>query len=753
MGGSEVRGADEALEREIAARAEARYRELAAYLPDFVTIIDRARRYRWFNRVAPGLSLDELLATGRVDDHIAPADLAGVVAAIEHVFETGESAAFETEAYADGVETAYYRTRVVPAAAEQGEPRVLMLTSDVTPQKRAELALRASERRVKDILRRLPDYVIELDAQRRIRFVNRTRPETTEDVVIGQRIDDLALPELRDEIARKLEHLFATGEEVKWSSESVVDAGSYDVHALPFPGDELRAIVVAKDMSREKQALVRLLASEERLERAVRAGNIGLWELDLATGVATGLGWFTSLIGREGTAVSLDEWSAAMHPDDRERASRALEEHVAGITESYECEYRVRERSTDTWRHVIDRARVVQRPGGGRVVAGTSIDVTRIRVAEAEHRALERQLEHVQRLESIGLLAGGIAHDFNNILTIIAAGAECVKRLVAADQRADAELAEIIEAALRASALTQQLLAFGRRSSLDLEDVDVPSLARTVAGLAARVFPKTIEITLAPMDPRAIARADRHRLEQVLLNLCMNSRDAMNDGGRLTISAEVDGNEVVVTVTDTGMGIAEADRQRIFEPFFTTKPVGAGSGLGLAVAHGIIQQHGGSIDVESEPGRGTSMRVRLPRQRASIASTPAVPLEAPRGGDETILIVDDEPLVLRMVKRTLEHAGYQVIEARDGAEAVEAFRERMSEIDLVFLDVLMPRLDGWRAQGEIRAIAPDARVLLTSGYSAPAIPEGDAAGPKLLPKPYHPDVLLRAIREALDEPR
>ncbi|AKF03167.1 ATP-binding protein [Sandaracinus amylolyticus] len=748
------------------ARAEQRYRELASYLPDYVSVVDRERRFRWINRAQPGLSREALMAGGRVDDFVEPDARARTVEAIERVFATGAPDEVELVATGDGVEPRWYRVRVVTAPPEAGEPRVMLLATDITAQKHAELEVRASERRVHEILERLPDYVLELDRDHRIRFVNRTRHDTTEDVVIGQRIDDLAQPDMREEVTEKLERLFTTGEDVRWTSHSTVDGGAYVVHAVRVPGEPPRALLVAKDTSREQQALSALHTSESRLERALRAGNVAVWELDVESGEVQHVGWIGRVLGDANERLTRARWLGLVHPDDVERVRTGVDALIARRTESYEQEYRVQDSRSGAWLHVLGCARLEARPDGGTAVVGTVIDVTAIRLAELERRELERKLEQVQRLESIGLLAGGIAHDFNNLLTVISAGAECARRRFANGQSPDDELHEIVEASQRAASLTQQLLAFGRRSALQLEDVDVAALVSGIASMMQRVLPRSIEVVLGGIEGDAVVRGDLHRLEQVLLNLCVNARDAMPSGGRLTLSTSVVGHEVLVEVVDTGVGIAESERARIFEPFYTTKPVGTATGLGLAVAHGIVRQHGGAIDVSSAVGDGTRMTVRLPRQLGARAAAPAAQ-PAPRGGHETILVADDEPLVLRMAKRTLEGAGYRVIEASDGAQAVDVFRARAHEIDLVVLDVIMPQLDGWRAHQQIRAIAPQMPVILTSGYSASAIPEHvleqDDAGertsavrvkaPPMLAKPYGPDGLLRTVREALDRDR
>jgi PAS domain S-box-containing protein len=378
-----------------------------------------------------------------------------------------------------------------------------------------------------------------------------------------------------------------------------------------------------------------------------------------------------------------------------------------------------------------------------------------------ERKALEEQLLHSHRLESIGTLAGGIAHDFNNILTGLIG--------IAADLRDDADegsaLARDLDRLLgllrRAGGLTQSLLTFARKRPATLFPEALASVVEGVTQLVGRTIGEDIALEVVPPPPDLVVEVDRGQAEQVLLNLVTNARDAMPRGGRLTISGrslELDlvdaerhgvppGRYAVLSVEDTGVGMEPEVRERIFDPFFTTKEVGKGTGLGLSIVYGIVKQHRGFIDVWSEPGKGTRFDVHLPA-RAGGAPRRAERAAAPRGQGERILLAEDDPAVREVWTSLLRRHGYEVVAVADGEAAVERFQADPA-MDLVLMDVTMPHLGGADAEAELRRIDPAVRVLFASGY-----PARDGVDPvpeeRLIHKPVAPAELLSAIRTALD---
>jgi signal transduction histidine kinase/ActR/RegA family two-component response regulator len=373
------------------------------------------------------------------------------------------------------------------------------------------------------------------------------------------------------------------------------------------------------------------------------------------------------------------------------------------------------------------------------------------------------QLRQAQRLEALGQLAGGVAHDFNNLLTVIMTYAAILQEEAEPGSDEARSIDEIRLASERAAALTRQLLAFGRRQMLQPRAIDLNATVRDVERMLRRLLPPDIvfETNLAP--ELGLVMADPGQLEQVLINLAINARDAMPEGGRLTITTAnvVDGAEkhsmkaphVLVTVTDTGTGMKPETKAKVFEPFFTTKGVGKGTGLGLATVHGIIEQSGGRITLESELGRGTTFHIRLPRYAGAAdvsATTVAAAPSREAGGSETIMLVDDNEELRRVVKRMLARAGYQVIEAGSGADAL-AHLDRGGRVDLVLSDVMMPEMNGRAVAEAIRQRHRDVRVLLMSGYNYDAAVRGMAqrGDVAFIEKPFTAEKLLQKLRELL----
>jgi two-component system cell cycle sensor histidine kinase/response regulator CckA len=385
-----------------------------------------------------------------------------------------------------------------------------------------------------------------------------------------------------------------------------------------------------------------------------------------------------------------------------------------------------------------------------------------------EHKNIEQRMRQLEKFEAIGRLAGGIAHDFNNVIGAIMGWAELGEGEVPPDSRAAKFFQNIRNHSARAAGLTGQLLAYARRQILEPRNIDLNQVIRDTSGLLEKLIGAQIEVNIQLASDLKAVRADRSQLEQVFINLCVNARDAMPHGGRLQIktsNTELDeeycrrhvygrpGSYVCLTVSDTGTGMDQATRERIFEPFFTTKEVGKGTGLGLATALGVVNQHGGSIEVKSELGKGSSFLVYLPViENAAELDAQQVDTRVV-GGTETILVADDHDGVRDTTREILEQLGYRVILARDGEEAIKEFTASSKEIALLLLDVVMPRLSGPDAYATISDSNPGVPVIFTTGYSDEASWMRPTFGSRavLLQKPYGPKVLARKIREVLDQ--
>jgi PAS domain S-box-containing protein len=453
-----------------------------------------------------------------------------------------------------------------------------------------------------------------------------------------------------------------------------------------------------------------------------------------------------------------------IHPDDRAAVLLRLEEVTTRPRGRLHVAARVRHKNGN-WRHLEGVLTNLLDDPSVAAIVNNYRDVT-------DRRMLEEQVILAQKMEAIGRLAGGVAHDFNNILTAIGGYTDLLLADLAPDDQRRRDVEEIHQAAQRAASLTRQLLAFSRRQVLQPKVINLNSLVPGIETMLRRLIGEDI-LFATVLHPRlGNVRADPGQIEQVIVNLVVNARDAMPKGGRVTIetrNVELDesyaedhpgvtpGRYVMLAVTDTGVGMDEETRARIFEPFFTTKVRGKGTGLGLATVYGIVQQTGGHIWPYSEPGKGTTMRVYLPR-----VDEPADPLERPGEaplellrGSETILLVEDEAPVRSVTRQLLERNGYTVLEAADGPAAL-ALVDRGSgggHVDLLLTDVIMPGMSGRELAGELQARRPDLRVLYMSGYTDDAVVRHGMLEPGLayLEKPFRPATLLRKVREVLQQ--
>lgn len=445
------------------------------------------------------------------------------------------------------------------------------------------------------------------------------------------------------------------------------------------------------------------------------------------------------------------------HPEDIPIVDEQLRKREAGETGSSHYEARGLKKGGDVIHLEVFGSVMTYR---NRIAAiGTILDIT-------EHKKTTEQLFHAQKMEAIGLLAGGIAHDFNNILTVIIGFANLITMQIDKNHPLKPHAEEIVHSSEKAALLTKSLLAFSRKQTISLGLVDLNDIIRRFDRLLRRIIGEDIELATRLTADKLTIMADGSQLEQVIMNLAINARDAMPEGGRLTITTEhVDldkeivgrydhispGKYAVVTVSDTGQGMDEETMRRAFEPFFTTKEAGKGTGLGLSIVFGIVKQHNGIIDLMSEPGKGSIFRIYFKRKDQLDSETETIVHSSPIGGTETILIAEDDDNVRAFIKATLEEYGYTVIEAADGEEALRRFYDYRTVLHLVFLDIVMPKKGGKEVYAEIRKVNRKIPVLFLSGYPPELlfekrILERDA---HFIPKPVTPDVLLKNVRLAL----
>jgi len=564
------------------------------------------------------------------------------------------------------------------------------------------------------------------------------------------------------------------------------------------------------------------LFHRDALALAEQSAGIGVWSIDLTTGLVRGTAQFFRIMGLAPTSdqVPVEAVRALRHPDDRDRVLAGFRGALEGGTDAYEIEYRII-RPDGAQRWIFGRGRVVRAADGSPLrYSGVDLDITdrknaeaalaaakeelermnraleeRVRErtaaleAEAERRAqAEARLHQAQKMEAVGQLTGGVAHDFNNILQVIVGNLEIAVRLLQRDppdppgsKAGDAVIAAIDtaqKASRSAKQLVQRLLAFSRLQNLEPAVLDANALIESMIDMMARTLGETISVETVLAQDLWRTFADRHQLESALLNLVVNARDAMPGGGTLVIeTANVElgpgypdevapGRYVVLSVSDTGCGIAKELLPRVFEPFFTTKDTGKGSGLGLSMVYGFVTQSGGHVRLYSEAGSGTTVRIYLPRAESGDAPVDAAgelaadlpanadtPLARARDG-ESVLLVEDNEDVRRFGVAALEELGYRVLQAADGASALRLLDgNRMARVDLLFTDMVLPGgMSGPELAEAIRARRPRLPVLYTSGYTRhSAVHRGRLiAGARILAKPYPLHSLATAVRRALD---
>ncbi len=531
----------------------------------------------------------------------------------------------------------------------------------------------------------------------------------------------------------------------------------------------LRVQVQAKTRALLEEVAVRrrisdeLVRSEERLEYALQVTSDGLWDVNLQNG-----DMFVSRRWRETLGYGPDEidptvaaWESLVHPEDMPRVRKALAAHVSGDSPIYECENRLRTKS-GTYRWNLDRGKIVEWDDQGQPLrmVGVDADITRRKSAEQERGRLEEQLRQAQKMEAVGQLAGGIAHDFSNLLMVISAHTTLVRSRLAKTPELQESLQTIEDAVKHATGVTHSLLTFSRRMPVSKSPVDLCAAVRGTERMLARTLPASIDLRVETQcDPHPWVEADETQLQQVLLNLAINGRDAMPAGGRLTIRVDTqsaDGelpyfvpplsDEMVrVTVSDTGQGMSAEVRSRIFEPFFTTKAREQRTGLGLAIIHGIVKDHAGHIMVRSEEGRGALFAIDLPvtarRPEAPHVDGGAVTAS---GRGEFVVLAEANQQIREVLAAYLVDLGYAVHQVGDGAELLSVMRSGDRGVDLVVMDIEMPRINGMDCLETLRSEGHNMPAVLMTG----SVAEVESCGPDVavLIKPFHLDQLGQLTR-------
>ncbi len=630
------------------------------------------------------------------------------------------------------------------------------------PERATAEALAASEERYRALVDLCPDaFWVNVDG--RLAFANQAAvallgAESPEQVH-GRSIFEVIHPRYHDAVRARMERVLREGWTASLLEEELVrlDGSTVPVEIVagPITFEGRRGLmVIARDVSARKLAEATALAWKRSYEALLHASRQLFYDWDLPGELVRFAGNARALLGCNECDLTgkPQRWVERIHPDDVAGYRDAVAK-LRDRGEPMHLEYRVRHEN-GSWLVLEDEGALLrgERGGADRAV-GVLSDVT-------ERKALEAQLRHAQKMEAVGLLAGGVAHDFNNLLLTVQGRAELL--LAGLRERGDErrQVEEIQSAAERAAHLTRQLLAFSRRQPLRPRVVDLNALVLDLADMLRRLIGEDVELSLG-LDPAlGRVRADPGVLDQVVMNLVVNARDAMPRGGRVileTANVERRGAPcVALAVCDTGIGMDAQTRARIFEPYFTTKDPGRGTGLGLSTVDGIVRQSGGQIEVESAPGKGSTFRVVLPRVEGEIeAAPPELAAPAVPGGGETLLLVEDDDAARELLVEFFEGRGFDVIAAASGREALHLAEQQEREIRLLFTDLGLADMRGTEVAAALAAKIPDLRIVFVSGYTQETV--GDAMGlggrTAFLHKPFRLREAERRVRELLDGAR
>jgi len=659
----------------------------------------------------------------------------------------------------------------------------------------AESAVRDSEEDIRTTLQSIGDAVISTDADGRVVRMNPVAEQLTGWSIresTGRKLAEvihIINGETRAPVDGLVDRVLREGITVGLANHTVLISRGGEEYSIADSGAPIRnaqgalhgAVFVFRNVTGERQAEAALRKSQARFSRLSDSGIIGIAVSDNFGRITDANDALLIMLGysREEMLSGTVSWSEATPPEWHLSSGLARGElRTRGYVAPWEKEYFRKDGSrvpvlvgaarlddTTDIRFVAD---LTEHKRADRLAAETQKEVTQREQVEEVLRQTEQQLHQSQKMEAIGSLAGGVAHDFNNLLSVIIGYAELATRDLKQNDPMLADIQEISRAAHRASELTRQLLAFSRQQVLEPKTIDLNEVIAGMGKMLPRLIGEDIVLTLLPATNLGKIHADPGQVEQVLMNLVVNARDAMPQGGKLTMeTANValdaqyasehlgiqPGPYIMLSVSDTGMGMDRATRDRIFEPFFTTKEKGKGTGLGLATVFGIVKQSGGSIWVYSEPGNGTTFKIYLP-QTTRDAKGPIVPatLQAPVGGSETILLAEDEEQVRNLARKILRRSGYHVLEAANGGDAFMICEQHAGTIDLLLTDVVMPRMSGRQLAERLTSIRPKMKVLFMSGYTDDAVVHHGVLSSNVafIQKPLTLDALLAKVRRVLD---
>jgi PAS domain S-box-containing protein len=746
--------------------SEAELRALFAAMTDVILVLDAEGRYQKIAPTDPAYlykpSAD--LLGKRLHEVFPKEDVNFFLAHIGRALDEGQMHRVEYSLQISGTEV-WFDGSVSPMSKDS----VIWIARDITEHKRAEAELRGSEAQYRRLLDTTYEGVLMFDSEMRITYVNQRLIEmlgVSAEEMIGTSAQEFVSETSRADVEQRWQHRAVDIKE-QYDLRLRSKDGASDlwviVSATPIWGDNgefIGSLSMMTDITERKMAEEALRQSEERYRLLFERNPQPMWVFDLET-------LFFLEVNEAAIhhyEYSREEFLAMTIKDIRppEDVPNLLA-NISRITPQHE--------EAGIWKHrkkdgtIIDVEITAHELTfyGRPAQMVLAYDVT-------ERRVLEEQLRQSQKMEAVGQLAGGVAHDFNNLLTVITGYSDLTLRRLDNESPFRSSLEEIRKAGERAASLTRQLLAFSRKQVLQPKVLQLNAIVADVDKMLRRLIGEDID-PLTLLEPGlGQIKADPGQIEQVILNLAVNARDAMPQGGKLTIetknvyldnqyvrrhTAIQPGNYVMLAVSDTGCGIDAETQAHMFEPFFTTKEQGKGTGLGLSTVYGIVNQSGGHLWVYSEVGKGTTFKIYLPRVDGISEGGEArdIPAELPQGR-ETVLLTEDEEQVRQMIRIILEMGGYRVLEAAEGEEALTLYKQHEGQIDLVMTDVVMPQMSGRELAQSLEVLHPGIKVLYMSGYTDDAIVRHGLLDQEIafLQKPFTPDALMRKVREVLDAP-
>jgi len=658
--------------------------------------------------------------------------------------------------------------------AEKLQTTIKELQKEKEERKEAEKAQKASEEKFRNLVENLNDVIYSLDEKGIVTYVNpaiRKILGYSESEIIGRPFSDFIS---EDDLSRQTERFKMLLHGPIGSDEYRVlnKAGEIRwVHGSTRPVFKNRKLVrlegVLFDITDRKQAEEAMTEAQQRYQSLFNSKTNLVFVIDDRGKFIAANDLALDLFGYKTEDLASLNYLQLLHPDQSlEPVTKALKEILEAGAQLELLDVKLK---SSTGKAIYVQTGGALIPGKGQIL-GVARDITDQKAAEAEKKKLENQLVHAQKMEAVGILAGGIAHDFNNSLQGILGYAQMLLLDTPEDSAEYRKLRQIETAALRASELTKQLLTFSRKIESKPRPVDLKKEVRQIESLLRRTIPKMIDIEMHLKGDINIINADSSQIEQVIMNLGINARDAMPGGGKLVIETEnvvldeaycrthlgaVPGNYVVLSISDNGTGMDRDTLSHIFEPFYTTKDPGEGTGLGLAIVYGIVKDHRGYIACYSELGEGTIFRIYLPAIEQDHSEDSQQPENAEiRGGSETILLVDDDHAIRELAEEMLCRFGYTVIGAANAEEALEIYRASRADIPLIILDLIMPGMGGHKCLAELLKLDPAQKVIIASGYSAGGqAAESLRSGSKgYLKKPFEIGPMLKMVRRVLDQP-